>query len=382
MMQDVIEEKLLDVVEEFTAANQSDAFQEAYRNWRRRTDNPYAFSFTRNPKESAFSENQTVVSKTPAQAEQSALKQLGILFGAAFLCYLMIENLLDKLLVEVAQWLGMHIETMYWGESHYYGDDLTVFLFSASLQILKLLVPTLLIGLSLRMPVCISVPVKVQQMRQLLSGISLMLLLSVGLGFSVISRSSELEKYRAISDAAGSDDQWYILYILFTIFIVPMFWELLFHSFMFQALRQFGDIFAVITVTVMATLLTHNLQDAVRIGIVTLVISFFMVRTGSFMTAVILRIIHEIYMFTMYQLENFGGTYSARWWIVILFPCFVGLLSLIVLTISDKTESSDLPQNHAYMDLSDLMMSFYTTLPMLVTMIICVVMIIMSAMLA
>ena len=248
MMQDVIEEKLLDVVEEFTAANQSDAFQEAYRNWRRRTDNPYAFSFTRNPKESAFSENQTVVSKTPAQAEQSALKQLGILFGAAFLCYLMIENLLDKLLVEVAQWLGMHIETMYWGESHYYGDDLTVFLFSASLQILKLLVPTLLIGLSLRMPVCISVPVKVQQMRQLLSGISLMLLLSVGLGFSVISRSSELEKYRAISDAAGSDDQWYILYILFTIFIVPMFWELLFHSFMFQALRQFGDIFAVITV--------------------------------------------------------------------------------------------------------------------------------------
>ena len=67
---------------------------------------------------------------------------------------------------------------------------------------------------------------------------------------------------------------------------------------------------------------------------------------------------------------------------MILFPCFVGLLSLIVLTISDKTESSDLPQNHAYMDLSDLMMSFYTTLPMLVTMIICVVMIIMSAMLA
>lgn len=381
-MQSSTEEKLLDVVEEFTAANQSETFQAAYRSWRRREGNPYAFCFTRNPKEAAFSENQTVVSKTPAQAEQSALKQLGILFGAAFLCYLLIENLLDKLLVELAQGLGMHIETMYWGESRYYGDELTVFLFSAALQILKLLIPTLLIGMSLRMPVSVTVPIRVRHTRQLLNGISLMLLLSVGLGFSTISRSSEMEKYRAISDAAGSDDHWFILYILFTIFIVPMFWELMFHSCLFQALRQFGDTFAVITVTAMATLLTHNLQDALRIGLVTLVISFFMVRTGSFLTAVLLRIIHEIYMFTMYQLENFGDLYSTRWWFVILFPCFVGLLTLIVLTISDKTESDDLPQNRAYMELSDLLLTFYTTFPMMVTVIVCAVMMIMSAMLA
>ncbi len=381
-MQDIIEDKLLDVAEEYTAVNQTEDYQDAYRIWRRRAGNPYGFDFVRNPKEAAFSENQSIVSRTPAQAEQNALKQLGILAGAAFLCYLLIENLLDKVLVELAQILGMHIETMYWGESRYYGEEMTVFVFSAALQILKLLVPTLLIGLCLKMPLRISVPVKVMHTRQLLSSISLMMLLSVGLGFSMISRSAEMEKYRAISDAADTNSHRMILYMLFTIFIAPLFWELLFHSCLFQALRQFGDVFAVTTVTIMAMLLTHNLQDAVRLGLVTLTISLFMIRTGSFLTAIILRIIHEIYMFAMYQLENFGDMYSARWWIVILFPCVVGLLALIVLTISDKTESGSAPQNKEYMTFSDQVMAFYTTLPMMITIIVCMLLIIMTAMLA
>ena len=381
-MTDTTEDKLLDVVEEYSAANQTDGFQDAYRIWRRRAGNPYGFDFVRNPKEAAFSENQSIVSKTPAQAEQTALKQLGILFGACLLLYLLIENLLDKLLVELAQMIGMHIETMYWGESRYYGDDLTVFLFSAALQILKLLVPILMINLSMKMPLQISMPIPVTNMRQLMNSISLIMLLSVGLGFSMLSRSAEMEKYRVISDAAGTGDHWIILYILFTVFIVPLFWELLFHSCMFQSLRQFGDLFAVTAVTFMAAILTHNLQDAVRQGLVTLTISFFMIRTGSFLTAVILRIIHEIYMFALFQLENFGDMYSARWWIVILFPCFVGLLTLIVLTVSEKLGAEQTRQNRDYMTFSDQLMAFFSAFPMMIAVIICVLLIIMSAMLA
>ncbi|MCR5718549.1 MAG: CPBP family intramembrane metalloprotease [Oscillospiraceae bacterium] len=381
-MQEATDEKLLDVAEEFTALNQTDSYQTAYRHWRKREKNPYAFSFIKNPKESAFSENQAVVSSTPAQAEQSALRNLGILFGTAFLCYLLIENLLDKILVQAARMIGVQIETMYWGETHYYGDDLTVFLFSAALQILKLLIPILMIGLALQMPIWIAVPLPVKHTRQMLNSISLMMLLSVGLGSSMTSRSSELEKYRIISDAVGADDHWLILYIVFTVFIVPLFWELLFHGAMFQSLRQFGDTFAVIAVTSMATLLTHNLQDAVRLGLVTLSISFFMVRTGSFLTAVILRIIHEIYMFALFQIENYEMLFTLRWWIVILFPCLIGLLTIIVLTISEKGNEENVNPNKDYLSLADQFMIFSTTLPMLVTIIVCILLFVMTAMLA
>ena len=51
-MQDII-----DVVEEFRCPYQTERYQAAYREWRRKKSNRYAFRFTRNTKESAFSEN-------------------------------------------------------------------------------------------------------------------------------------------------------------------------------------------------------------------------------------------------------------------------------------------------------------------------------------
>ena len=380
-MQSSEDEKIIDVVAEFSASNQTEKYQEAFRDWRRREDNRFAFRFVRNTKEAAFAENQAVVSETPVQAEIGALRQLGTLFGYALLLYLIIENLIDKLLVHLSNAIGIHIETMYWGVNHYYGDDLVVFLFSAGMQLLKILVPTLMIGMTLKMPVRVSVPLHISNKRQFLSSISLMMLLSVGLGISLISRSSELEKYRMISDAAGAEDHWMILYMIFTIFIAPFFWELLFHSCMFQSLRQFGDGFAVGAVTLLAACLAHDLHDALRVGLVTLTISYFMIRTGSFLTAVVLRIIHEIYMFALYQIENFGGMYSVRWWVVVLFPCFVGLLTIIVLTIREKEEDTQLHPNPGYMELWDKASAFLTAFPMVIALIACMLLLVVSTML-
>lgn len=380
-MHEPTEQSLLDVVEEFQAANQSEAYEAAYKTWRRRKDNRYAFRFRKNPKESSFSENQTVVNETPAQAEQSTLRRIGVLFGYAFLCYLLLENVFDKLAIHFAQCMGVHIESLYWGENRYYGEDKVVFLFSAAFQVIKLLVPMLIISFSLRMPLCVSVPVKIHSKRQFLYSLALTMLLSVGLGISLVPRSAELDKYRLISEATISEHHWLVLYILFTVFIAPAFWELLFHSSMFQVLRQFGDGFAVGMVTILAALLTHNLNDALRIGLLTLTVSYFMIKTGSFLTAVILRIVHEIYMFSLFQIESNGGMYSLQWWITVLFPCVVGLLSIIVLTVREKEEDTLIPPIVTYMNVWDQGAALFTSLPMMGLIIVCTLLFIVKAML-
>lgn len=375
------EDKILDVVEEFHAANQSDAYRVSYKIWRRKPENQFAFRFSKNPKEASFSENQAVVSETPAQAEQTVLRRFGVLFGYALLVYLVIENVFDKLAIVAARRFGIHIELMYWGENRYFGDDFVVFLFSAGVQIMKLLVPMLLIVLTLRMPLRVAVPMKVRNRKQFLYSLPLMMLLSVALGISMISRSTELEKYRLITDAVVSKDHLVILYILFTIFIAPIFWEFMFHSAMFQALRQFGDSFAVTTVTVLAAFLTHNFHDAVRIGLVTLLISYFMLRTGSFLTAVILRIIHEIYMFSLFQIENYGGIYSMQWWITVLFPCLVGLLTLLVIALNGKGSDTGATRTPTYLGRWDQISALFTTMPMVGALIACVILLVVSLML-
>lgn len=380
-MQETTGQGMLDVVEAFRAANQSEEYHEMYKTWRRRKENRFAFRFSKNPKESSFSENQAVVSETPAQAEQSALHRIGLLFGYAFLCYLLIENLFDKMTIQLAQMMGIHIESMYWGGNHYYGEGKIVFLFSAAFQVMKLLVPTLIISIALRMPVRISIPMRIRDKKQFLYGLALTMLLSVGLGISLVPRSAELEKYRLISEANISGDHWMILYILFTVFIAPMFWELLFHSSMFQVLRQFGDGFAAGAVTILAALLTHDLHDALRVGLLTLVISYFMVRTGSFLTAVILRIVHEIYMFALFQIEIYGGMYSLQWWITVLFPCVVGIVSIIVLKVREKEEDTLFPPAVTYMSIWDQASALFTPLPMVGLIIACTLLIIVSVML-
>ncbi len=376
------EEKMLDVVEEFTVPQQSEAYQTAYRKWRRRKKNRYAFRFSKNRMEATFAENQAVVNETPAQAENSALHSLGILFAWALMIYLLIENVIDKIVVLAAQYMGLRIEMVYWGESRYYGEDQVVFLFTAALQVLKILVPTLIIGLALRMSPRISVPCKVRNKRYFLFGVSAVMLLSVVLGIALVSRSAELEKYRLISEVNRSEDHWLIIYILFTVFIAPLFSELLFHGALFQSLRQFGDRFAIGVVTILSALLAHNPHDALRIGLLTLLISFFMVRTGSFLTAVVMRIIHESYMFAMFQIESYGGMFSVHWWFVVLFPVAVGLLTVIVVSISRGGEKHEETRvNPSYMTIWDQATAFFTSIPMLIMLITCVLLIVVTFML-
>ncbi|MBQ8926841.1 MAG: hypothetical protein IJ055_01025 [Oscillospiraceae bacterium] len=117
MQDDILQEqsgKIIDVVEDFVCPQQTDGYRTAFRNWRRRRGNPYALCFTRNPKESSFSEDRTAVKETPAHAEQAVLGRLGYLIGFALLMYPFVEYVLQWVTVTVLQATGAHIEMVFW----------------------------------------------------------------------------------------------------------------------------------------------------------------------------------------------------------------------------------------------------------------------------
>ncbi|MBR7084910.1 MAG: hypothetical protein IKI37_07020 [Oscillospiraceae bacterium] len=372
-------QKVIDVVEDFSCPYQTPAYGEAYRSWRRRKQNPYAFRFTKNPKETAFSESQTAVGMPPAQAEQSVLNRLGRLVGYALICYLVTENILDKLLVILMQFLHLHIELVFSGESRLYGDQQLVFWLAFGIQFLKYFIPALILQFVLKMPLQVSVPLKMRKPQKLISGIALMMMMSAGLGLLSIPMSSELEKYRLIT---GADDYRMILYILMTIFILPIITELLLHGCMFQAMRQFGDIFAITVTTILAAALTHNLFDAVRIGLVHLTISYYLIHTGSFWSAVCLRVVHEIYMFVLFYLETMDNIGSKEWWIVILIPCVICAGTGIYILLNKKKQHVKPVQNMTYLNLTEKLEAFFTAMPMVSFLICSVLLLVITAMLA
>lgn len=372
-------QKVIDVVEDFSCPYQTPAYGEAYRSWRRRKQNPYAFRFTKNPKETAFSESQTAVGLPPAQAEQNVLNRMGRLVGYALISYLVTENILDKLIVFFMQFLHLHIELVFSGESRLYGDQKLVFWLAFGIQFLKYLIPAMILQFILKLPLQVSVPLKIRKPQKLISGIALTMLISTGFGLLSIPMSADLEKYRLIS---GADDYGMILYILMTIFILPVITELLLHGCMFQAMRQFGDIFAITVTAILAAALTHNIFDAIRIGLVHLTISYYLIHTGSFWSAVCLRVVHEIYMFVLFYLETLDNIGSVQWWIVILLPCMICAGTGIYILLNKKKQVVKPVQNVTYLNLTEKLEAFFTAMPMVAFLICSVLLLIITAMLA
>ncbi len=380
-MQEPTTDRLLDVVEDFECPMQSDLYHIEYRKWRRAEKNHYAFRCTKNPKEASFSESKAVINETPSQMEHGVIQRIGYLIGCLFVLYLVVENVLDKIIVFVMNALGMRVQMLFWG-SDFYGDEMNVFLVILLINTLKFLLPAVILQLILRLPLRVGVPLRLRQPHELLLGISLTMLLSAGLGIFLVSSSSEMEKYKLIFNAVGVEDYRLVLYMLFTIFALPIMTELLLHGSLFQVLRQFGDTFAVIVVTLLASCMMHSIQDAVRAGIITFVISYFVIRTGSFWTAVLLHIVHEIYMFALFYIETFGNVYSLQWWMTVLLPCIVGVVAAVYMILHRPANGTELHRNITFLKLPDKIIAFFSSLPMIGFMVISIVLTIISAMIS
>lgn len=373
---------LLDVVEDVSFPWQSPDYQEAFRLWRRQKKNPYGFQFTKNMSESEFSESQSGTARSPSQVEQDVLRRIGWLAGYAMICYLVIENIFDKIAVLIMHAMHLDIEMVFFGESRLYGDEHLIFWLSFLTNFLKYLIPACIVQSVMKLPLSVSVPGQIRKSSQLIGGIALAMLLSIGLGMLGVSRSAELEKYRLISEAVGSEDRRIIGYILATIFILPLVSEFLLHGCLFQALRQFGDMFAMTATAVLVIALTHNIWDAIRIGLVHLTISYYMIRTGSFWSAVCIRIVHEIYMFALFCMETYNVLYSIEWWLMLLVPCVLGIAVWVsMLWDRKKSTHATIPENRTYLNLHEKLTAFLTAMPMTGFLICCVLLMVVTTML-
>ncbi len=373
-------QKVVDVVDDFSCPYQTSDYQEAFRSWRRRKQNPYAFRFTVNPKETAFSESHAIVRQSPAQVEQNVLNRMGRLIGCAMMIYLVVENLFDKVIVWAMQFLHLHIELVFLGENKLYGDEQLVFWLEFIVHILKYFIPALVVQSVMKLPVQVSMPLKMRKPQKLLSGISLIMLLSTGMGMLSVPRSADLEKYRTIFGMIGAEDHKMMIYLLMVIFISPLVMELFLHGCMFQALRQFGDLFAMISTAVLAGALTHNFFDGVRIGLIHLAISYYFIHTGSFWSVVCLRIIHEIYMFVLFYIDSVDNDGSIKWWVILGITCIFCFATGIYIFLH-KNSASTAIQNRTYLTLQEKLEAFFTAMPMVSFLVCSVLLLVIEVML-
>lgn len=331
------ENNMLDVTENFDYSGQSEEYIKAYKKWRKNPDNPYAYNYIRNSNEITFSDSEGFIRTIPEEKEREVLTRVFYIFGTVLTLYLFTEFVISRIIVTLLDLIGINVHNSFLNYS-FYGGQAEIMTVMIIVTLLKFCLPALILHKTIKMPVKASFPCRLQSGKDLFFCISLSLLVSV---ITSISRaySDTTKEYFSFFNSYSTEisllnQSELVIYMFFDIVIVSIMSEILFRGIIFQTLRQFGDLYAVIVSSVFSALISHDISMMPAVFAVSMIASISILRSGTVFTAISVRITNKIYLFSLTIIElSFSDMNIKRSYFMVI--CF--LTSLIIAFLIWKT---------------------------------------------
>ncbi len=284
------ENKEIEDVSRFPA--QTEEYNELYRQWRCREDNLFAFRGKLRQSTYTYVDGIGVQSSGGAKREEIALKNLCLLVAVVMIIYALAENVLVLPIMFILKMA--HVEISYsFNEKIAYGNQYAVLGFTVFESLLKLLLPAIVMRTRLKMPVRAACPMKVRRGWYVAAAVFLLCA-----AFSVVSIPRLFLPAGAFAaDNIGMSYQvtsymkgWCrAAYIIFELAVVPVLLEFLFHGALFQSMRQFGTVFAIIFTAVLNTAMMHSPESIAVIFVTSAVAGWGVWKSGSLLTGLIVH---------------------------------------------------------------------------------------------
>lgn len=117
-----------------------------------------------------------------------------------------------------------------------------------------------------------------------------------------------------------------VIYMFLDIVAVSIMSEFLFHGAVFQALRQFGDLYAVIVTASFSALMSNDIASVLSVFAVSVISGISILRSGTVFTAIAVQVTNKIYLFALTIIEiSFSDMNLKRGYFMVI--CFsVGIL--------------------------------------------------------
>lgn len=304
---DTSEKNIINVVEQFDYSTQDDGYNQSFIKWRKNKDNPYSFNFKMDRRESVFVDGKGFESKSLPTAERNCVIKIMNVAGIAMLMWVVIDNIISKAVISLFSFLGFDIHTSFFSTG-FYGGDVEIVTSLILIGLMKVILPALYVHWKLKMPL------KAQYMTRLRHSSDMIATLCMSLAASAVTslpniytnRTRQVFNYfREIdADATAWDQQQFIIYAIFDIVVVSVMSELFFRGAIFGALRQFGDLFAVVVTSMMSALLVQDVREFPAALLMSAIAAAGMLRSGSILTAVYVQIIFKLYRMALILLES------------------------------------------------------------------------------
>lgn len=340
---DASEKNIINVVEQFDYSTQDDGYNQSFIKWRKNKDNPYAFNFKMDRRESVFVEGKGFESKSLPTAERNCVIKIMNVAGIAMLMWIVIDNILGKAAVTFFDLLGFDIHASFFSTG-LYGGDIEIVTSLILISLMKVLIPAWYVHKKLKMPARVEYMTKLRHSSDMIATLCMSMAASAVTSLPNIytNRTRMVFNYFRDIDADASvwSQEQFIIYAIFDIVIVSVLSELFFRGAIFGALRQFGDLFAVVITSVMSALLVQDFREFPAALLISAIAAAGMLRSGSILTAIYVQIIFKLYRMALILLESTAAdtTYLKRN-IFILAVFIFGALGVCIIYMIGKKKN-------------------------------------------
>ena len=298
---------IISVVDQFDYSTQNQTYNDNFKKWRKDKDNPYAFNFELDRRESVFVEGKGFENRSASKAERDCIGRVMNIIGIAMLMWILIDNIISKLVISVFDFIGFDLHTSFFSTG-LYGGSLQVITALIVTSCVKILVPAVYLHKKLRMPPRLEYMSTLNHASDMLGTICMTLAVSTVTCLPNIYTNRTMlvfNYFRSINaDASVWSQNQFVVYTIFDIVIISVLYELFFRGAIFNALRQFGDVFAVAITTTMSGLLVQDFRELPAALLISIIASIGMLRSGTIITAIFVQICFKMYRLALVLLED------------------------------------------------------------------------------
>lgn len=299
-------ENIVNVIDEFDYSTQNESYNEKFRKWRRKKENPFSFNFAENKKESVYIDGRGFIESSAVSAEKKVLSNIFYFIGLALLMYIAFDDVISKIVISLLSFFGIDIHNNYFSSIIYGGSTeiVTVFII---ITFIKIIIPLIFLHFKFRLPLKVEFMWNMNNPMALIGAISMTLILCTISSLPTIYSSETKEIYEFFKNLETDVSVWgqteFLVYTIFDIIVMSVLSEMLFRGAIFAVLRQFGDPFAVIITSIIAGLLTQNFNTMLTVILISFVASYGMISSGTIFTPVCVVVIYKIYNLTLTVIE-------------------------------------------------------------------------------
>lgn len=297
---------IINVIEEFDYSTQNSLYNEKFRKWRKKRENPFAFSFEKNKKEIVYIDGRGFIANSATDTEKKVLTKIFYHIGLAMLMWIVFDNVLSKIAISILSFCGFDIHNNYFS-SVIYGGNKEIVLTLILTMFIKVLIPLLFLHFTFRLPAKVEFMGNMNNPISLTGTFSMALIVCTAVSLPAAYSSDTKEIYELFKNSGADVMVWgqaeFVIYTFFDIVVMSVISEFFFRGAMFAVLRQFGDPFAVVMTSLMAGIMTQNLKTMPAVILISLVASYGMLSSGTIFTSIAVIIIYKMYDLTLIIIE-------------------------------------------------------------------------------